>query len=61
MVKKDKVVLRVEVPEEFRTRLKAQSTRMKMTMGDLVQHLANDSVTLRELEKDSLQKIDNED
>lgn len=58
MVKKGKVVLRVEVPEEFRTRLKAQSTRMKITMGDLIQHLANGSVTLRELEKDFLQKLD---
>lgn len=35
--KLESVVLRVEVPEQFRTRLKTQAVRMGVTMGEMIQ------------------------
>lgn len=50
----NQVQLRVDVPESFRARLKAQSARMGITMGELVVKLAEEGVTLRQLEEDAL-------
>ena len=50
----DQVQLRVDVPEPFRARLKAQSARMGITMGELVIKLAEEAITLRQLEEESL-------
>lgn len=59
MVAKDnnevnQVQLRVDVSESFRARLKAQSARMGITMGELVVKLAEEEITLRQLEEDFL-------
>ena len=46
---KDKlIVLQVHVPESFRTRLKMQSVRLGITMGDLLLQLTEQ--TLKKLE-----------
>lgn len=58
MADKDTVMLRVEVSETLRNRLKAQSARMGVTMGELVEKLADEPVTLRELELEALKKLD---
>ncbi len=55
---KDTVMLRVEVPEALRNRLKAQSARMGMTMGELVERLVDEPITLKELELEALKKIE---
>jgi len=49
------VMLRVEVPEALRSRLKAQSARMGVTMGELVEMLID--TPLRELELEALKKL----
>lgn len=55
---KDTVMLRVEVPKALRNRLKAQSARMGMTMGELVERLVDEPTTLKELEVEALKKIE---
>ena len=55
---KDTVMLRVEVSEALRNRLKAQSARMGMTMGELVERLVDESITLKELELQALKKLE---
>jgi hypothetical protein len=52
------VMLRVEVPESFRNRLKAQSARMGITMGELVRKLADEPIALKDLERESLDQIE---
>jgi len=49
------VMLRVEVSEALRSRLKAQSARMGVTMGELVAMLIDSP--LRELELEALKKL----
>ncbi|MFB2982329.1 hypothetical protein [Microseira sp. BLCC-F43] len=51
------VMLRVEVPETLRNRLKAQSARMQITMGELVEKLIDEPITLRELEIETLKRL----
>lgn len=60
MVERDKklVMLRVEVPETLRSRLRAQSVRMNITMGELVEKLADEPITLKQLERESLKDIE---
>ncbi len=55
------VMLRVEVPETLRNRLKAQSARMQITMGELVEKLIDEPITLRELELETLKKLQKEE
>jgi hypothetical protein len=55
---KDTVMLRVEVSETLRNRLKAQSARMGMTMGELVERLVDEPITLKELELEALKKLE---
>jgi Flp pilus assembly secretin CpaC len=55
---KDTVMLRVEVSEVLRNRLKAQSARMGMTMGELVERLVDEPITLKELELEALKKLE---
>lgn len=55
------VMLRVEVPESLRNRLKAQSARMQITMGELVEKLIDEPITLRELELETLKKLQKEE
>ena len=55
---KDKVMLRVEVAEALRNRLKAQSARMGITMGELVERLVDEPITLKELELEALKKLE---
>ena len=55
---KDTVMLRVEVSEALRNRLKAQSARMGMTMGELVERLVDEPITLKELELEALKKLE---
>jgi len=55
---KDKVMLRVEVSEALRNRLKAQSARMGITMGELVERLVDEPITLKELELEALKKLE---
>jgi hypothetical protein len=51
----DSVVLRVEVSEDFRTRLKTQAVRRGVTMGEILEmHMDN---TLRQLEAETLEKV----
>jgi hypothetical protein len=50
-------MLRVEVPETLRNRLKAQSARMQITMGELVEKLIDEPITLRELEIETLKRL----
>ena len=57
---KDTVMLRVEVSEALRNRLKAQSARMGITMGELVERLVDESITLKELELEALKKLEQE-
>jgi antitoxin component of RelBE/YafQ-DinJ toxin-antitoxin module len=57
---KDTVMLRVEVSEAVRNRLKAQSARMGMTMGELVEKLVDEPITLKELELEALKKLEQE-
>jgi hypothetical protein len=56
---KDKktVMLRVEVPDTLRNRLKAQSAQMEITMGELVEKLIDEPITLRELELETLKNL----
>ena len=63
MAGKDKntVMLRVEVSETLRNRLKAQSARMKITMGELVEKLVDEPTTLRELELAALKSLEQEE
>jgi hypothetical protein len=60
MAQRDKklVMLRVEVPETLRSRLRAQSVRMNITMGELVEKLADEPITLKQLERESLKDIE---
>jgi hypothetical protein len=60
MAERDKkvVMLRVEVPETLRSRLRAQSVRMNITMGELVEKLADEAITLKQLERESLKDIE---
>jgi hypothetical protein len=60
MAERDKklVMLRVEVPETLRSRLRAQSVRMNITMGELVEKLADEPITLKQLERESLKDIE---
>lgn len=60
MAEQDKkaVMLRVEVPEALRNRLKAQSARMKITMGELVEKLVDEPITLKALEREALKGLD---
>ncbi len=58
---KSTVMLRVEVPETLRNRLKAQSARMQITMGELVEKLIDEPVTLRELELETLKRLQQEE
>ncbi len=51
-------MLRVEVSEALRNRLKAQSARMGMTMGELVERLVDEPITLKELELEALKKLE---
>ena len=51
------VMLRVEVPESLRNRLKAQSAQMQITMGELVEKLIDEPITLRELELETLKRL----
>ncbi len=57
---KDTVMLRVEVSEALRNRLKAQSARMTITMGELVEKLVDEPITLRELEVEALKSLEQE-
>ena len=52
------VQLRVDVPVDFRARLKAQSARMGVTMGELIIDLTENP--LRDLEKKYLTQSDSE-
>ncbi len=60
MAERDKklVMLRVEVSETLRSRLRAQSVRMNITMGELVEKLADEPITLKQLERESLNDIE---
>ena len=58
---KDTVMLRVEVSEALRNRLKAQSARMQITMGELVEKLVDEPITLRELEVKALKSLEREE
>lgn len=60
MAEKDKktVMLRVEVPEALRSRLKAQAARMEITMGDLVEKLVDEPITLKDMEREALKGLD---
>lgn len=49
---KDTVMLRVEISEELRTRLKSQAVRVSKTMGELLEELIERP--LRELELESV-------
>ena len=55
---KDTVMLRVEVSEAVRNRLKAQSARLGITMGELVERLVDKPITLKELELEALKKLE---
>lgn len=57
-IEEETVMLRVEVPESFRNRLKAQSARMGITMGELVKKLVDEPITLKELERGALKGLD---
>lgn len=48
-------MLRVEVSEVFRTRLKSQAVRVGKTMGELIEQLAEEP--LRKLELEALEGI----
>ncbi|HEY9871853.1 MAG TPA: hypothetical protein V6D12_00335 [Candidatus Obscuribacterales bacterium] len=52
----DIVQLRVDVPTAFRSRLKALSARMGITMGELVVKLSENQ--LRELEKQFFKDVE---
>lgn len=56
--KLENVVLRVEVPEQFRTRLKTQAVRMRVTMGEMIQKFMEEP--LEQLELESIQTTGNE-
>lgn len=58
---KETVMLRVEVSEALRNRLKAQSARMQITMGELVEKLVDEPITLRELEVEALKSLEREE
>ena len=49
------VPLRVEVSETFKSRLKAQSGRMNVTMGELLESLADEA--LQQLELKALEQL----
>lgn len=50
------VVLRVEVPEQFRTRLKTQAVRLGLTMGELIQRTMD--THLEQLEMEALAEVE---
>ena len=52
------VMLRVEVPETLRSRLRAQSVRMNITMGQLVEKLVDEPINLKDLEREALKNLD---
>ena len=52
---KDAVVLRVEVPERLRTRLRTQAVRTGVTMGELIERLIDEP--LREIEREALEGV----
>lgn len=58
---KDTVMLRVEVSKALRNRLKAQSARMGMTMGELVERLVDEPITLKELELEAFKKLEQQE
>ncbi len=60
MAEKDNktVMLRVEVSEAIRDRLKVQSARMKLTMGELVEKLLQEPITLKELELEAFKNLE---
>ena len=58
---KSTVMLRVEVPETLRDRLKVQSARMKINMGELVQKLIEEPITLKELEREAFKNLEQEE
>lgn len=51
-LKKDTVMLRVEISGELRTRLKSQAVRVNKTMGELLEQLIEKP--LRELELENV-------
>lgn len=51
------VVLRAEVSETFRTRLKTQAVRLGMTMGQLIEESLEER--LKQLELEGLEKAKN--
>lgn len=55
---KDTVMLRVEVSSALRNRLKAQSARMGITMGELVERLVDEQTTLKQLELEAFKKLE---
>lgn len=50
----DTVALRVEVSSEFKARLKGYSARMGVSMGEVLEKIANDP--LRDLEQEILEQ-----
>jgi hypothetical protein len=48
------VQLRVDVPSAFRARLKAQSARMGITMGELIMQVISEP--LKQLEREAVEK-----
>lgn len=50
--------LGAEVSEALRNRLKAQSARMEITMGELVKRLVDEPITRKELELEALKKLE---
>ena len=60
MAGKDKktVMLRVEVSEAIRDRLKVQSARMKLTMGELVEKLVQEPIALKDLELEAFKHLE---
>lgn len=56
---KDAVVLRVEVPERLRSRLKTQAVRTGITMGELIEQLIDEP--LRKIELEELEGVKGND
>lgn len=53
------VMLRVEIPENLRTRLKTQAVRKGVTMGELLEQIADEP--LRRLELEALENAKQQD
>lgn len=51
-------MLRVEIPEALRTRLKTQAVRMGITMGELLVQITDEP--LRQLELEALENVRSE-